>query len=628
MRQYQKQDKAGQEKMVSEYVLERMKVDSALHAVQEKLAQAASTVPVALDLGIVRLYRGREIKDPEAKKKELEAAEKVFLSIRNVAGESDAYRMYYGQVLYWLGKHEEGKAAFDELLASKNRNHETLLGVGNTLREIGAHSEANVLFEEAYNQATKVEEKQQAAAMRRLSANDMDDHILWLGRCDTSKPHVQASLEAAKGKKMLSDGDRAGAIPHLKASIAAWEKLPRSDGSLNEIALAQSSLFYASGDPEAFRQGAKLLREAVGLNPSDSILVLNAASSLLEASVLDEVSGKLNFTHGGISIDLDLLDYFAGEQKDEQALRARMQARTDFKDAKSLYRKAILLAPRNAGGYGTLREIYAWEDDLDALKELKTALKGIELVGEDQKAKTLAFYAGSNDPAIIGDWDKALATGRTQLASVPKDKEAMTWVVTAGTYIQTCLAAHAIGNPIELEPLFRMAQQAYAMAPSNGTSSILSTMHLYRAFERLAAANPAFKEGQERNSRVMSRTQYFALALEQIPALRDPARQDPDVKAALDLMREQDRKFPKHPSAWKWAVCKYLDPEEAEVIAKDLHADPISPIAQDVREMIYPMSGNHALYGLWLRRVLGQEGEGLALYEACRKRGVPLPEKP
>ena len=83
-------------------------------------------MPVALDLGIVLLQRGQRLNDPAARRAELEKAEKTFLAIQGVAGESDTFRLSMGQVYYWLGRHDDGTKMFDDLLKANNRDGETL----------------------------------------------------------------------------------------------------------------------------------------------------------------------------------------------------------------------------------------------------------------------------------------------------------------------------------------------------------------------------------------------------------------------------------------------------------------------------------------------------------------------
>ena len=92
--------------------------------------------------------KGSEDIDPAARKAELEAAEKTFLAIRGMAGDTDEYRLFLGQVYYWLGRLEEGRALFEELLAANERSYGTLMAVSSTLREVGEDSLARQFTEE------------------------------------------------------------------------------------------------------------------------------------------------------------------------------------------------------------------------------------------------------------------------------------------------------------------------------------------------------------------------------------------------------------------------------------------------------------------------------------------------
>ena len=120
-----------------EYIDRQIKDDPAVDAAREKLAKQAMVVPAALDLGMVTLQRAESMKDPAARRAELERAEKTFLAIRGTAGESDQYMLHLGQVYYWLGKQKEGQEEFDKLLAKHQRKAEMLYGLAKVLRDLG-----------------------------------------------------------------------------------------------------------------------------------------------------------------------------------------------------------------------------------------------------------------------------------------------------------------------------------------------------------------------------------------------------------------------------------------------------------------------------------------------------------
>ena len=58
------------------------------------------------------------------RRKELESAEKLFLAIRGLAGDTPDYKLSYGQVLYWLGRASEGSKMLEDLLTSTQRDYE------------------------------------------------------------------------------------------------------------------------------------------------------------------------------------------------------------------------------------------------------------------------------------------------------------------------------------------------------------------------------------------------------------------------------------------------------------------------------------------------------------------------
>src|SRR5258708_13975230 len=112
-----------------------------------------------------------------------------------------------GEVKYWLGKQQEGKQLFDELLLSQKRAFDALYEVARCYRVLGAESETRALLEEAYNQKdVPLQKRQQAAYVRALTSKDLDDQITWLERADVSNPGLRATLTEARGERALRDG--------------------------------------------------------------------------------------------------------------------------------------------------------------------------------------------------------------------------------------------------------------------------------------------------------------------------------------------------------------------------------------------------------------------------------------
>ena len=115
--------------------------------------RASPVVPAAPRAGNDPLASRSRSGRCQERKANLDEAEKYFVAVGNIAGETDAARLNLAQVYYWQGKHREGKALFDDVLKSGKREPKLLIGVSQMLREVGSESDARTLAEEAYNSA-------------------------------------------------------------------------------------------------------------------------------------------------------------------------------------------------------------------------------------------------------------------------------------------------------------------------------------------------------------------------------------------------------------------------------------------------------------------------------------------
>ena len=292
---YKTASKEQKSEMVDNYMGTRVRTDPAFQRALIELKEANRIVPVALDLGIVQLNRAQNLGDATARQAELEAAEKTFLAIRSFAGDTDEYRLFLGQVYYWLGKAPQGKELFDQLLASNHRAGPTLMALARTLREVGEKAQARELTEEAYKNAARDEEKFDAAALRARLQTDIDDEITWLNKCDANESGIQIELSSALGEKALRDGQPELAAQNFHKAIAGYEKMPKSPVILNNCGLVYLNLYSVTGDIADNNQGLALLQEAISLNPGSSLLLLNTAHQLLTRAYMDVVGDAIRF---------------------------------------------------------------------------------------------------------------------------------------------------------------------------------------------------------------------------------------------------------------------------------------------------------------------------------------------
>ncbi|MBY0459256.1 MAG: hypothetical protein K2V38_18150, partial [Gemmataceae bacterium] len=198
---YQTYDRAAkpqQKALVAAYVGDCLKNDPAARTARDALIAHRAVAGAAVDLGLVQLHRGQTLADPAARKAELEAAEKTFLSVRGFAGEDAEYRLSLGQVYHWLGRPDEARKLFDEVQAA-DRSTRTRLHLARVLREVGDTTGARQQAETAYREEKDAAQKYVAARMRSVLFNDLDDAIHWLGLCDPDAQEVKAALAHARG---------------------------------------------------------------------------------------------------------------------------------------------------------------------------------------------------------------------------------------------------------------------------------------------------------------------------------------------------------------------------------------------------------------------------------------------
>src|SRR5205823_3238274 len=125
--------------------------DEGIKKTRAEVIHGSQVVSAALDVGMLLLARAQKAESNDAKKNDLEQAEKTFLAIGSVAGKSPEYRLSLGQVYFWLGKHDDGKKLFDQVLAERNRDAASLLQVSMVYRGLGDLNMARDLAEEAYS---------------------------------------------------------------------------------------------------------------------------------------------------------------------------------------------------------------------------------------------------------------------------------------------------------------------------------------------------------------------------------------------------------------------------------------------------------------------------------------------
>ncbi len=618
---------AERETLVREYVESRLKTDPAIQKAQEAVVHEAGVVPVALDLGSVLLRRAQTLTDPAARRAELEQAEKTFLAVRGLAGESDQYRLYLGQVYYWLGRHAEGRKLFDELLAAKQRDPQTLVGVSLLLREVGAVSDARSLAEEAYQAASDPSHKQEAAIQRALIPVDLEDQLTWLRRANPADPLVKAMLSTNLGHKARQEGKDQEAIRHLREAIAIYARQAPNAATLNNAATTYFDLYELTGEAEALTKGAEMLEQALALRPSDSVLLRNTAHAILEGALRDILGPAIDLHMLRMEGSFKLLAFLYQDQAGKAVYVQRVRQHAGIAKARAYLERLTVLAPKSEDAYETLASLHRFTGDREALRELRKRLEEVDLDLVDETRQMLDYYAGKEDARIRGTFLAQLERRQEELEATRK-KGSVTLAVAATNLAKLRLNLEAIGLAQSVDQIVAWCEEAHQAAPSQATQDTLISAVLARAHQTLARQEPEYQRMASRALRPLGPAWLAGVVLCREGSLRQAFLQNADVQRALALIRESSARLPDEFAEWSWAMLRAAHPDDAARLARTILGDDSGADARAIGQRLSPLSASAAFRTYWAHLIAGREAEGIEALRRCAAQGMPLPFDP
>jgi hypothetical protein len=621
---YEKASKSEQGAMVESFVEKWMQNDATYKRALTQLTEANQIVHVTLDLGIVQLNRAQGFTDAAARKAELEAAEKTFLAIRGLAGETDEYRLFLGQVYYWLGKSKEGKELFDQLLASRKRSYPILMALGRTLREVGEEKQAREILEEAYRVGKAGEEKSGAAGMRAVIAKDIADKIVWLEKTDTTQVEAQIALNNARGEQALEQGNKERAAEFLRKAIAGYESLTRTSTSLNNAGLAYLSLYEATGRAEDHHRGVALLEQAVALAPGNSILLINTTQILISRAIMDVVRDSFRLDLLKETPSYDLLPYLYNTEQERNALFDRLRNNESMKKALAYLDKALLLAPKTRGLYQEQLFFQSAFQDLGELQKLQQRLRAADLDPAEARKEARLAFSGAKDMEYLEKYQPQLKKYEGLLQSPAVQQHPLTLAYVSSTLNNLKQNAALYGAKVDSRQLLDSAVAVTQKHNSSaGTGSLIAALY-FRAADELSVQNSEFAAFAKRSSRSLSPKYLVAFSLDRGGPLADAVRQNANVQKALALEKEQGRRFPKSRGADEWALFRATDANEAELVARTFKDNAIAQLVDELHFQLSPGSGSAVLDQYWTRRMFGEDKRADAIYEEAVQQGLPL----
>jgi tetratricopeptide (TPR) repeat protein len=573
---------------------------------------------------MVTLRRAQNMTDPEARRQELEKAEQTFLAVQGIAGDDDHWRLQVGQVYYWLGKHEEGKREFEQLLANNNRSFPILMAVGQILRELGAYGEAREILEEAYEKASDDPSRYAAAHLRATSHTDLLDEITWLERCNPSTPGVRAQLCGVRGDQAANEGNEDLAADHYREAIEIYDGMNETSSTLNNSALVYLALHALTGDESALANGIERIEKAISLEPDNAILLANSAYALIRAAIRELAGPALEDYRIESSEDMDVLSYLVTDQQELEELRERARQHPGLQKARSYLDKTMLLAPKGLGAYTSSAMMDLFFRDEEALRRLAQRIDATTVDMTDLAERYLAYYRFEDPPQDREQRESSIERTEQVVQQFRQKTRGPAYATAVGDLVEELLKIDDVSQ-IDSDRLVRLAEEAHQAAPSSGSYSTLTTALLYRASEALGKAFPEYAEAAETARRSLSPYVTVVLVLSRDDKLGEVARNHPDVQRVVELMIEKTERFPLSRGPFAWALFRTMAPARAEAARQHIVDNEIDRLGRSVGLKIIPFNAAGACLEYWARLADGSTDTARAPLETALELGAPVP---
>jgi len=623
-RRYETANEADQNQMVTTYVEERMAKDPALARAQDAFTATTRVVPVALNLGFVTLQRAQQIQDPARRQAELESAEKTFLAVKGTAGESDAYRLYLGEVYYWMGKPDDGHKLFDDLLNAKKRDFPTLHSVAQTLRYVGVTSEAQAMFKEAYRAAATDEERHATAQALAAMSTDTQDRIAWLEKANPALLAVRASLANSRGDAAQDRGDQATAIKELRRAVALYEEIPENTTSLNNTALAWLSLYSNTQATSDLAGAVDRMRQASKLAPSDSVVLGNTASTLAQLAAAQLTEGQIDNATINTPANLGILRYLYIDQNSRDKVARTTRSHPTLQEAATFYERAQLLAPKQTQYPLGLLQILNYTRDTEQLSRL---LASVKTAAPDTTINTqlaLDFYQGKHHDAQRQQMharQQELARTLTQTRGL----DDLTRHVAHCRRVQALLTLDQLGEPRNPDAVLLPAREAYAQrATPEATSSLTEALAL-KLIHNLAPHHPGLQRVDRETRVALNPLSRWIAALDGNPTLTTAAASRPETIELMKILDTEAAAFPDSPSLSYWKLQTHFAPQAAEATAQAISNHPRLAIQRELALLLSPASANALLTQAWAHQLQQQPDAAHTLLAKGKAQGIPLP---
>ncbi len=542
----------------------------------------------------------------------LNEARRTLLEVAPLAETTRSWLLVFGQVSYWLGDTANGAGAFETLLSAYPDDQALHFRLARLVQRLGEWNWAVGLYERVWERAEDEALRAQAALARaQASRSGVEEKITWLTRADAEDPAVRAALAMARGEQAERAGEReeAGRLYGLalEASRAQDPEVGR-----NNQALALLALVRLRPDPAKLAEAIGLFEQAIAAQPREVTVLRNAAVKLFEVGLSEQLAPLL--PPGLVVVPrLEDLAFLYDDAAERAQLLEVLGASPALRRASELFARLRDLSPADPVAYKDAA-LLATLGELPALEACAEALSRTVLDLEAEAEQLAALYRGEPPPA----WLAVLAQRAALLeGGLVGPLSALQRSYVAGSLVGVRLTGSQLGEDPAPDALVALAESAHAARPSAGSRRALLRALLFRCADRLGAAEL---------ERLLGAGPALAWLATHRPAERERMRADPDLLAALALLREQRAVFAGDARLWEWGLLAALDLAEADDVAASLRADRAGTLLERVDAELAPDRISTRLHAYWRALLDGDAEEARAIVEGARAEGIPLPE--
>lgn len=612
-----------QQPFVDKYIGDRINENLVYQESLTEYREASAIVPVVMDFGILQLRTAESMTSEATRNAELKAAEKTFLSIRNIVGDSDEYKIYLGQVYFWLGKQDEGQTLFDEILTANSRSANSLLSIASTVRSLGKVGLAAELALEAYANSQDDETRYSAANFMALFGNTVEERVSWLKRSDPKSTYVQASLRENQGHLATQKGDAKAAAKFYRAAIQHNESLPEDAVNYNNTALMYFSLHRVIGDKNAYQKGVDLMSKAVELRPDSSIMLSNAASTLVINSLYETLDDSIDYKYLQSQPSLSTISYSYRNSAEKSDLREKLRLHKDLQKAIDYLERSILLSPNNAQNYGELYSIYYFLDDKEAIADMADKMANNQIDVSATNTSYIDYVKDVDNSESLGKL-KDREKFQTKLLT-KRNLSEKTVGVLHNSLAENLIEQVKLGEFSAAIRAVEHAKKAVKNLPSSASQSNLTNALLTLASVEAAEKFPSYKALRAKSVKSLSDPTLIILMMGQSDEIANWLNSNANVKQAIGIESADYEKFPNLSAPASWALIKAGNPSLAKELGQNIRQSELRQSMQRIAEYTRPLSGGVLVSRHWLNQISNKPPITQSKFDELAEQGVPLP---